>query len=223
MLNKITFFSIWLALIAYGVFFAPPDDPNTFDLIINLSSGQWEGINPYIICLFNIMGIMPFIYASLLIIDGRGQKIMAAPFVLGSFALGAFALLPYFGLRQQNTQFTGEKTRLINILDSRLFGILTSLGCVVLITIAVTQGNWEDFLRQWQTSKFIHVMSLDFCCLCLLFPTIVSDDIKKRNLPDDSIFYSLTFIPLFGTLIYLCLRPQLSEDGQTLELEAKVS
>ena len=214
MLNKIIFFSIWLGLIAYAFFLSPPDDPETIDLIINLSTSKWDGINPYIICLFNIMGVLPFIYASFLIIDGKGQKIMASPFVLGSFFLGAFSLLPYFALREENTEFTGEKTKIISILDSRFFAILITLVSITLVTIAVMKGDWQDFVQQWQTSKFIHIMSLDFCCLCLLFPTIVRDDIKKRNLPESNIFLLLSFIPLLGTLIYLCFRPQLPENNQ---------
>ena len=210
MIKTITFLSIWLTFVGYAFFFSPPDDPNTLDLIINLSRGQWEGINPYIICLFNIMGILPFIYASFLIIDGRGQKIMATPFVIGSFFLGAFALLPYFAFRQSDTAFTGDKTKIIQILDSRFFAILTTLGCLALIGIAITKGDWQDFFIQWQNNKFINIMTLDFCCLSLLFPTIIDDDIKKRDISNPEIFRILSFIPLLGALIYICCRSSLN-------------
>jgi hypothetical protein len=224
MIKTITFLFIWVAFVSYGFFFSPPDDPNTLDLIVNLSSGQWEGINPYIICLFNIMGILPFIYASFLIIDGRGQKLMATPFVIGSFFLGAFALLPYFAFRQPVDEFTGEKTKIINVLDSRFFAILTTIGCVVLIGIAITKGDWQDFVIQWQNSKFINVMSLDFCCLSLLFPTIIYDDIQKRNIANPEIFRILSFIPLFGALIYICSRPSLNvETENPVSLKSQVS
>ncbi len=224
MINTIIFLLFWLTFLGYGFFFSPPDDPQTIDLITHLSTGQWDGINPYIICLFNIMGVLPFIYASLLIIDGRGQKIMATPFVIGSFFLGAFALFPYFAFRQNNTEFTGEKTKLINILDSRFLGILTTIACLILIIIAVTKGDWQDFIFQWQTSKFIHIMSLDFCCLSLLFPAIVYDDIKKREMENDKTFWYLSFIPLIGTLIYLCCRPALKIESEDLvNFTSKVS
>lgn len=224
MIQTIIFLSIWFALISYGFFFSPPDDPNTLDLIVNLSSGQWEGINPYIICLFNIMGILPFIYASLLIIDGRGQKLMATPFVIGSFFLGAFALLPYFAFRQSNNEFTGEKTKVINVLDSRFLAILTTIGCLVLITIAIVKGDWQDFVIQWQSNKFINMMTLDFCCLSVLFPTIVYDDLKKRDIDNPQIFWILSFIPLFGTLIYICYRPALAIDHESpVKLTSQVS
>ena len=168
------------------------------------------------------MGILPFIYASFLIIDGRGQKIMATPFVIGSFFLGAFSLLPYLAFRQDNPEFRGEKTKVISILDSRLWAILTTIGCISLITI--TKGDWQDFVYQWQTSQFIHIMSLDFCCLCLLFSAIVSDDLKKRGIKNNNIFWLITLLPLVGTLIYICCRPSLkSEDNQSINLASKVS
>lgn len=210
MIKTIGFLSLWLGFILYAFFFAPPDKPETLDLIINLSSGKWEGINPYIISLFNIMGILPFIYASLLIIDGRNQqKIKAFPFVIGSFFLGAFALLPYFAFRESNSEFTGEKNLLIKILDSRFFSIILAFGCLSLIFIAITKGDWQDFIIQWQTSKFIHIMSLDFCFLCLLFPAIISDDLIRRKIDNKNIFWLITFTPLIGTLLYLCFRPSL--------------
>jgi hypothetical protein len=209
MIKTIGFLSFWIGFILYAIFFAPPDKPETLDLIINLSSGKWEGINPFIISLFNIMGILPFIYASLLIIDGRNQKIKAFPFVIGSFFLGAFALLPYFAFRESNTEFTGEKNLLIKILDSRFFAIILTFTCLALISVAITKGDWQDFILQWQTSKFIHIMSLDFCFLCLLFPAIISDDLIRRGIDNKNIFWLITFIPLIGTLLYLCFRPSL--------------
>lgn len=210
MIKTIGFLSLWIGFILYAIFFAPPDKPETLDLIINLSSSKWEGINPIIICLFNIMGILPFIYASFLIIDGRNQqKIKAFPFVISSFFLGAFALLPYFAFRQSNSQFTGEKNLLIKILDSRLFGIILTFGCLSLIFVAITQGNWQDFILQWQKCKFIHIMSLDFCFLCLLFPVIIGDDLIRRGIDNKSIFWLITFTPLIGTLLYICFRPSL--------------
>ncbi len=209
MLQKIGFLLLWLGFVAYAFLLAPPDNPETIDLITNLSSGNVEGINPYIVNLFNIMGILPLTYACLLIIDGTGQKLKSMPFVIGSFFVGAFALLPYLAFRQPTKEFTGEKSWLIKILDSRILGILLTGVCGYLIFSAITQGNWQDFVNQWQSSRFIHVMSLDFCLLCLLFPAVIGADLSKRNIENRNIFWAISLIPLFGTLIYLCLRPSL--------------
>jgi hypothetical protein len=210
MVRKIAFGSLWLGFIAYAFIFAPPDQPNTFELIKNLSTGQWQGINPLIIALFNIMGIWPLIYSAVVFTDGRGQKISAWPFATASFAVGAFALLPYLALRKSNQEFVGKKNIFLKLLDSRITGVLLTLGAAILVGFAL-QGDWGDFIQQWQTSRFIHVMSLDFCMLSLLFPALLGDDMVRRGWKDNQLFWLFALIPLFGPLIYLSVRPPLAE------------
>ncbi|NJK51330.1 DUF2834 domain-containing protein [Candidatus Gracilibacteria bacterium] len=213
MFRQIMFWLLWLGLISYAFLFAPPNQPDTFELIIRLSTGDWEGINPLIISLFYLMGIWPIIYACLLFVDGRGQKIKAFPFALASFGVGAFAILPYLALRLSNPIFSGEKDGLIKILDSRITGLLLTLGTIVLLAFGLSQGDWGDFIHQWQTSRFIHVMSLDFCLLCLLFPSLLGDDMARRNLKNLGVFWIVSLIPLVGALSYLCLRPSLPDNS----------
>lgn len=206
MLKKISLLLLWLGFISYAIFFTPPNTPDTLTLIINLSSGNWQDINPYIISLFNLMGILPIMYASLLIIDGKGQTIPATPFVIGSFFLGAFALLPYLAFRQPNPNFEGEKNLTIKILDSRFLAISLTVATLSLIVFALLNGNFNDFIQQWQNNTFIHVMSLDFCLLSLLFPVVIGDDLAKRKVDNKAIFWLISLIPLLGTLFYFCFR-----------------
>jgi hypothetical protein len=211
MLRKISFGLLWLGFTSYAFFFAPPDNfSESFELIKNLSTGNWQGINPIIIALFNIMGIWPLIYSSILFVDGRGQKIRAWPFATASFAVGAFALLPYLALREPNQDFVGNKNLFLKIFDSRITGILLTLGAGILFIYSL-QGNWGDFIQQWQTSRFIHVMSLDFCMLSLLFPALLGDDMTRRGWKNNQLFWLFALIPLFGALIYLCVRPSVKE------------
>lgn len=210
MIPKILFGGLWLALIIYASFFAPPNQPDTFELIKKLASGQWQGINPLIIALFNIMGIWPMIYACLLLLDGRGQKIPASLFVAASFGVGAFALLPYLALRQPNPGFTGEKNALLKLLDSRWTGAFLAAGTVGLLAYGLLAGDWSDFIQHWQTDRFIHVMSLDFCLLCLLFPSVLADDMARRGLHNQQIFWAVSLVPLLGAVAYLTGRPPLS-------------
>ncbi len=209
--RKIALGLLWLGFTIYAFGFAPPDQPDTLDLIKRLSTGQIEGINPLIVALFNIMGVLPVMYACFLYADGRGQRLLAWAFSVASFAVGAFALLPYLALRQPNSSFVGKKNWLIKLLDSRLLAIGVAIATISLVIYGITQGNWQEFVSQWQTSRFIHVMSLDFCLLCSLFPTLLGDDMARRGLKDSRIFWAVAFIPLFGAVIYLVLRPQLAE------------
>ena len=206
--RKLGLWLLWGGAIAYAFLLAPPNQPDTLTLIQKLSTGDWHGINPSIIALFNIMGIWPMIYSCLLLIDGRTQKIPAWPFVAGSFGVGAFALLPYLALRNSNSDFTGPKTALLKLLDSRWTGVFLALGTIALVGYGAIAGDWSDFVAQWQTSRFIHVMSLDFCLLCLLFPTALGDDMARRGLHNSRIFWAAS-LPLLGPVIYLALRPPL--------------
>lgn len=215
MVRKVGFWLLWLGFITYAFLLAPPNQPNTFELIQNLSIGQWDGINPLVVALFFIMGVWPIIYSCLLFIDGSGQKIPAWPFATLSFGVGAFALLPYLASREPNPTFIGKKNAFLKLLDSRLTGVALSIGAIALVTYGLGQGNWGDFVQQWRTSRFIHVMSLDFCLLCLLFPALLGDDMARRGLTNPLLFWLTALIPLFGPLIYLCLRPPLMEEGQS--------
>ncbi len=217
---KIIFWSVWVGFSVYAFVFAPPNQPDTFELIKNLSTGQWEGINPLIVSLFNLMGVFPLIYSCMVFIDGKGQKIPAWIFATFSFGVGAFALLPYLALREPNPDFVGEKNAFIKVLDSRITGIVLSVGAIVLVSYGLQGGNWGDFVQQWQTDRFIHVMSLDFCLLCLLFPALLGDDMAKRGMKNRILFWLVTLIPLFGSLAYLSVRKPLPDDVQQ-ELIAK--
>jgi hypothetical protein len=209
MLRKVAFWLLWIGFAAYAFGAAPPNDPDTASLILDLSTGNWNGINPLVIALFNIMGVLPLAYSCLLFIDGRNQRIPAGLFAAASFGVGAFMLLPYLALRQPNPGFSGEKDWLLKILDSRWTGRAIALMALGLVGYGVLAGDWSDFVQQWQTSRFIHVMSLDFCLLCLLFPALIGDDMARRGLQDQRMFAAIAVTPLFGALTYLAFRPPL--------------
>jgi hypothetical protein len=209
MLTKISLGLLWLGFIVYAFFLAPPERTDTFDLILRLSTGKWQGINPLIIALFNLMGIWPILYTSLLLIDGRGQKIPAWPFAIASFAVGAFAILPYLALRQPNSTFLGTKNGIMKLWDSRLVGAIALLGGGSFIAYGLIQGDWADFSAQWRTSRFIAVMSLDFCLLSLLFPILLKDDLARRSLDNPWLLWLVSLLPVLGAASYLIARPPL--------------
>ncbi|NJK55439.1 MAG: DUF2834 domain-containing protein [Pleurocapsa sp. SU_5_0] len=207
MARKLFLGLLWLALTTYAIASSfTKTQQGDFDLILKLSTGELAGINPIIIAIFYIMGIFPVIYAAFILFDSN-QKISPYPFSAVSFGLGAFALLPYLALRQ--TDITGNKSKnwLLKILDSPLTAIAASVAFITLMIWGLTQGDWSDYVAQWQTSQFIHVMSIDFCLLSLLFPAILGDDMQRRGVK--GWLKAIAFIPLFGALIYWCLRPQL--------------
>ncbi len=209
MVAKICLWLLWLGFASYAFLFAPPDRPDTLQLIIDLSTGKWAGINPLIIALFNLMGILPMAYAALILIDGKTQRLPAGLFCAASFAIGAFAILPYLASREPNSRPIIERDGLVKIVDSRWLGLLLAIGTVILLADGIGRGDWADFVQQWQSSRFIHVMSLDFCLLVFLFPLLIGDDLQRRNFTNPQAIRWLSFIPLFGGLLYLCIRPSL--------------
>lgn len=208
-IRRLTLALVWVGFIAYAVVLAPPDQPETIALIQRLASGDWAEINPAIVALFNLMGLWPLVYAALLLVDGAGQRVWAWPFALGSFALGAFALLPYLVLRSPNPLAPSTPSLVLRGLESRGLGVLVLVGAIALMGYGLAAGDWPDFVAQWQTSRFIHVMSLDFCALWLLVPTLLGDDMARRGLKLGSPLTWLMVIPLIGAALYLTLRPTL--------------
>lgn len=213
--RKIALWALWASFVIYAFGFAPPDQPDTMQLIQRLATAQVDGINPLVVALFNIMGVFPVIYAAVLLFDGKMQRVPAYPFVVGSFAVGAFAVLPYLALREPNQEFEGTKSWLLKALDSRWLGAGVTIAAIVLLGYGITQGDWADFVAQWQTSRFIHVMSLDFCLLCLLFPLMLKDDMARRSWEQSSVFWAVALVPFLGAAVYLLIRPKIAEQPQT--------
>lgn len=213
-MGRVGFWLVWIAFVTYAFLLAPPDRPDTFELIKHLSTGQIAGINPLIVALFNIMGVIPVIYSCLLFMDGRMQKIPAWLFATASFAVGAFAIVPYLALREPNGSFVGKKTWLLKVLDSRWLGLALASAALGLLFYGISQGDWRDFVQQWRSSRFIHVMSLDFCLLSILFPALLRDDMARRGLTDDRLFWGVALLPLLGAIGYLVVRPPLQEQPE---------
>ena len=217
MTRKIFFGLLWLGLTVYAFAFPVNSaimSSSDLDLIIKLSTGELSEINPMVTAIFYIMGIFPLVYGAFILFDDREKSVSPYPFFIGSMGLGAFALLPYLALRQPSTTWNGQKNPLEKILDAPITAMISFAAVVVFLTWGVTQGNWSDFIAQWHTSQFVHVMSIDFCCLSLLFPAILGDDMKRRGVKS-GLLKAIAYIPLFGVLIYWCLRPQLSVSSQS--------
>lgn len=200
---------LWLGLLGYSVVLAPPNQPDTFELIQQLSTGQLAGINPAIVALFYIMGIWPLIYGGLLFTDGKTQSAPAWPFAIASFGVGAFAILPYLIWRTPSQPFKGDETWVLRVVNSRWLGLIAAIASIGLVIYGVSQGDWAVFGQRWQSDRFVHVMSLDFGLLCVLFPRLLSDDMARRGIQDHRLLWLVSLVPLIGSAAYLVLRPPL--------------
>lgn len=213
MVRKIILFLIWITFTTYTMLLAPLDQPDTWPLVQKLLTFQLAEVNAILVCIFWLMGVWPMIYACLMFADGKMQKVRAWPAWIGSNGMGIIGLTPYLLLRESNQEFDGKKNKLIKDLDKRSTGIALLLITLGLFAYALIAGNWSDYVQQFQTRAFVHLISLDFCLMCLISPitSLFEDDMARRGLKDRRIFWAVTLIPLFGALIYLCLRPPLPE------------
>lgn len=213
MLRKSVLWSVWVGFIAYVLLLAPPLHlPEMIALLINILTFKWGEVNAIILSIFALVGVWLLIYSCLLFIDGRMQKIPFWVFALASVGSGVIGLIPYLALREPNQEFTGKKDKFLNLLDSRSIGIILTIFTIFVLVYGVFAGNWTDYIQQFLGDRFINGMSLAACLFCLLFPTVLGDDMARRGwLRDSQLFWVIALVPLFGALLYLCLRPPLIE------------
>ncbi|MER3494600.1 MAG: hypothetical protein C4323_21500 [Mastigocladus sp. ERB_26_2] len=212
-MRKIALWLLWFGFIVYLVWFAPPLHlADTIALLKNILTLNWTEVNPVILSLFSLVGIWLFIYCGLLFFDGRMQWLPFWPFALATVSSGVLGLLPYLALRESNQEFAGQKDGLLKFVDSRFFGISLSITTIGLFAYALFFGDWGGYWQQFLSDRFINGMSLAFCLFCLLFPTVLGDDMARRGWNNPTIFWVVALVPLFGPLGYLCLRPLLPEN-----------
>lgn len=203
--------ALWLGFVTYGMLLSPSGTSETLDVVRQLSTGQWAGLNPVVVVLFNVMGLWPVIYASLALSDGCDQRLPAWPFVVASFGFGAFALMPYLALRKPTKHLPCRpaETLMLRIITHQWVGVGVAIATLSLLVYGLAQGNWYDnwqmFLSEFATNQFIHVMSLDFCMLTLLTPSLLWADLCRRNL--SPAWRAVSLVPLLGPALYLAFRP----------------
>lgn len=214
-------FAFYGALIFYAAFVAPGQTPYRdqyfVEKLVGLRSNDGFVINTILFCEFYIMGLWPVVYSCLLLPSARNKKggVPAWPFLVPSFAVGAFSLLPYFGLWQPPPpKVTNEELKKfpLNVLENKLVAygaLLSGVGLAVTVALAGAE-QWTEMLQFVRESKFIHVMSVDFLTLSTLAPFWVYNDMATRRWLDKGAWLlPLTLVPYLGPALYLVLRPPL--------------
>lgn len=102
---RLAYALLWVSLLVYAFGIAPGGSPEAAaidsTIIAKMISTPYDGtMNPIFVAIFNALGIVPAVLASLLL-PGSGrlrrsedpsQRLPALPFVIGSFALGFFGV-----------------------------------------------------------------------------------------------------------------------------------
>ena len=155
MVRKITLWLLWAGFIAYAFFLTPERQAASIKLLKNLFTLQWAAINPIILSIFALIGILLLIYSCVLFIDGRMQKIPFWPFVADGAGTGVIGLIPYLALRESNQTFSGDKDAFLKLMDSRWTGIILSLNALALLAFGWLAGDCGDFVSQF--NKLLHI------------------------------------------------------------------
>lgn len=198
---RVTAGLIWVALLASAFAFAPPPAPGTGALISRMLTGQLEGVNLSLFALFNLMGVLPLAFTALLVFDER-QRVPAWPFLLASFAVGAFALLPYLALRRWGGARLPADRLWRRVAGHRATGVVLS-ALALALTVTLALGDLPAFRALVATQQFPFVMSCDFCACWAAGLLLAWDEARVRRQPR---LWLPALLPAIGLPLVLALR-----------------
>jgi hypothetical protein len=218
--------AVWACLIVWGFLLAPGEAGSASDnamiqTLITQPTPRPEEMNQLWFAVWNSFVVVPAVIGALEAPVGRGQRLPAAPFLLGSAFLGYFSLGPYFLSRTVRTEpvdaedlgFTSR-----NIFESKIFG-----GILSLIALSIPfssdlfscdlSATFSGYVDLASTSRFVAVASADIAIMSVLAGVLVSEDAKRRGWEDKSIPLAAASIllPVLGPCLYLVARPSLEE------------
>lgn len=218
--------AVWASLVVWAFAFAPGEMGSAADnamitTLITQPTPRPEGLNELWFAVWNCFAVVPALLGALEAPVGRGQRLPAAPFLLGSAAFGFFALGPYFATRTQRTEPVDPEDLGFaskNIFENKIFGAALSLlalsipfssdliGC----DISSALSGYVDLASQ---SRFVAVASIDIIIMSTLAAVLVAEDAARRGWEDISLPLGIgsLLLPVIGPSVYLVARPSLEE------------
>lgn len=192
---------VWLAFIVYALFFAPGagsgEDP-WLKPLLTLNAQE-----PSLLAMFTLLGLYPLAFACMLL-RHDDRVVPAWPFVILSFALGAFALLPYYMLTS-HTHAGSHGLRLSESIRKTAESPVTHAVLFVLTLLVMGYGllfgDLGAYMEAFRTSHFVNVMTIDFAMLTLLSVYAIYTGSRRRWRPQATAL--LGFVPVLGLILYI--------------------
>lgn len=194
----------WLALLAVAFFTAPTSDGQTGALVMQMVRGEFTGLNVSLFALFNLMGVWPMVFMSVLAFDTTEQRVWRWPFVLGSFAGGAFVLLPYLVLRRWGAPRRPVDRRWLKIVGSRWFALALTLAAFALTALFFLGGGLHEFAALFHTNQFVYLMSFDFIACSITGVLLSIEDVALRPTSPP---WAVALLPAIGAPARLVAAP----------------
>lgn len=172
----------WAVLSAYSILAGPPMRNETWLLVQRLATFQWEGIEPILVAHWNLMGLWPMLFSATVIPRQQKWRPRATWFIIGSFFLGAFALLPYFALRREISASPKPPHGFAAVLAAPAVRLGIELAMVGVALIGIFIGDPDNFAALWRADKFVHIMGLDFMSLLMLYGLLALKNVPKSEI-----------------------------------------
>ncbi len=194
-MQRAAWFALWLVLVVVAFGPAPPSRPDQTAWLLDLMLGRWGDENPLIVGEFWLMGVWPLLMGLLLRDHWRARPIPAWPFLLGSFALGCFALLPWFWLRREPAPSGPPAPAWAGTPRAPVALGVVSAG---ILAWALVAGDPADFARAFREEGFIWAMTFDFLAFTLVFAIEA-----RRRAAESRAPWFVTLAPVVGAAAWL--------------------
>lgn len=196
---------LWVAFAAYAFAFAPPDDPAlTKALVRGTFTGDFGAVDPSIAAVFSMLGVVPVLASGFVLADGARRRLVAWPFALGMFVVGAFALLPWLALRglggpRAEPRAPGAVRRL---LGRRAFRAGIVLALAGLTGWGLARGSAAAYASAFRSTSMVNVMTVDLVLCTLLLYVLVAEARRRDAVVETPITRAVRAVPLFGAAIW---------------------
>jgi len=188
--SRVLLLVVWLAFIVYALFFAPGagggEDPWLRSLL------RLQSDEPSLMAMFTLLGLFPLTFACMLL-RHDDRKVPAWPFVLLSFALGVFALLPYYMLTSATHAGSHDLRLPEKLRRTAEWSVTHAILFVLTLSVMVwglALGDLNVYAEAFRTSHFVRFRSADpavrLCDLYGLAPAFAASGDGAARLDPDS-------------------------------------
>lgn len=197
---KAVLLAFWLLFICYALFLTPVDG----DLGYVADLFSLDEPEPLVMAVFFLLGVWPMVFA-LLLLENDQSSLPAWPYVLFSFLFGAFALLPYFIFhRDQRKRKRVNRTSkgIRDVIQNPFSPFALAIFTMIFIIYGLMYGSFDVYQDAFYSSRFVHVMTIDFGVLTLLSVLGITHHAYHKYGRGTRLCF-LGFIPIVGALFYL--------------------
>lgn len=179
--RRLSYLSLWVGLLAYTTDFtshmsveAKALEPEI--LKIAIVSPLDGSLSPVFGALFLSLGIIPAVYASLMLPSSKQQKVWALPFVISSFGLGFFGMGPYLGLRNKSATppllTSADRDSGSALFENKITPFFLLASALYLVYFALNGAydgvdRWQGYWDLFSTQPLARISTIDFTILSL--------------------------------------------------------